>query len=158
MSWRAVLYNVKGYIVATYVSCDSNACILHYVILLGDSNACIFRMNALIKHLGCYSLKRRLTGIGIPIINLRRSDGRLRFIMAIPIPLRQCFLLNRGPDFHEKWGKQYIRRILHTIFVLISKFVATKLFTHILQCYFNGSGVIQFEFDGFAKWIWLYTL
>ena len=36
-----------------------------------------------------YSLKRcRLTGIGIPIINLRRSDDRLRFLMEIPIPIR----------------------------------------------------------------------
>ena len=35
---------------------------------------------------GLYSLRRRrLTGVGIPIINLRRSDDRLRFIMGIPI-------------------------------------------------------------------------
>ena len=36
---------------------------------------------------GLYSLRRRrLTGIGVPIINIRRSDDRLRFIMGIPIP------------------------------------------------------------------------
>ena len=36
-----------------------------------------------------YKLKRhRLTGIGIPFINLRWSDDRLRFIMRIPIPIR----------------------------------------------------------------------
>ena len=35
---------------------------------------------------GLYSLRRRrLTSIGIPMINLRRSDDRLRFIMGIPI-------------------------------------------------------------------------
>ena len=30
--------------------------------------------------------------IGIPIINLRRSSDRLRFIMGIPIPVRRCLL------------------------------------------------------------------
>ena len=44
-------------------------------------------------HQGLYSLRRRrLTGIGIPIINLRRSDDRLRFIMGIPILNRQRLL------------------------------------------------------------------
>ena len=43
--------------------------------------------------LGLYSLRRRrLMGIGIPIINLRRSDDRLRFIMGIPILIRQHLL------------------------------------------------------------------
>ena len=42
---------------------------------------------------GLYSLKRRrLTGIGIPIINLRRSDDRLRFIMGTPILIRRRLL------------------------------------------------------------------
>ena len=42
---------------------------------------------------GLYSLRRRrLTGIGIPIINLRRSDDRLRFIMGIPILIRRRLL------------------------------------------------------------------
>ena len=35
---------------------------------------------------------RRLTGIVIPIINLRRSDNRLRFIMGILIPISRCLL------------------------------------------------------------------
>ena len=39
---------------------------------------------------GLYSLRRRrLISIGIPIINLRRSSDRLRFIMGIPIPVRR---------------------------------------------------------------------
>ena len=44
--------------------------------------------------LGIYSLKgrRRLTGIGIPIVNLRRSGDRLRFIKGIPIPITRCLL------------------------------------------------------------------
>ena len=42
---------------------------------------------------GLYSLRRRhLTGIGIPIINLRRSDDRLRFIMGIHILIRRRIL------------------------------------------------------------------
>ena len=43
---------------------------------------------------GLYSLRRRrLTGIWISIINLRRSDDRLRFIMGIPILLCICQVL-----------------------------------------------------------------
>ena len=43
--------------------------------------------------LSLYSLKRRrLISIGIPIINLRRSSDRLRFIMGIPIPVRRRLL------------------------------------------------------------------
>ena len=39
---------------------------------------------------GLYSLRRRrLTGIWIPMINLRRSDDRLRFIMGIPLLIRR---------------------------------------------------------------------
>ena len=42
---------------------------------------------------GLCSLRRcRLTGIGIPMINLRRSDDRLRFIMGIPILVRRRLL------------------------------------------------------------------
>ena len=42
------------------------------------------------ENLGLYSLRRRrLTGIGIPIINLRRSDDRLRFMMGIHILIRR---------------------------------------------------------------------
>ena len=52
--------------------------------------------------LGIYSLRRRrLISIGIPIINLRRSSDRLRFIMGIPIPVRRRLLippLHRGCD------------------------------------------------------------
>ena len=41
---------------------------------------------------GIYSLRRhRLTGIGIPIINLRWSSDNLRFIIEIPIPVRRRF-------------------------------------------------------------------
>ena len=47
---------------------------------------------------GLYSLTgRRLIGIGIPIINLSRSDDRLRFIMGIPIPIRQYLLNEQRP-------------------------------------------------------------
>ena len=48
--------------------------------------------------LGLYSLRRRrLMGIGIPMINLRRSDGCLRFIMGIPILIRRCLLSEERP-------------------------------------------------------------
>ena len=42
---------------------------------------------------GLYSLsRRRLINIGVPVINLRRSSDRLRFIMGIPIPVRRRLL------------------------------------------------------------------
>ena len=45
------------------------------------------------RNQGLYSLRRhRLISIGIPIINLRRSSDRLRFIMGIPIPVRRRLL------------------------------------------------------------------
>ena len=48
--------------------------------------------------LGVYSLRRRsLISIGIPIINLRRSSNRLRFIMVIPIPVRRYLLSEWRP-------------------------------------------------------------
>ena len=47
-----------------------------------------------------YSLKRRrLTGIGTPIIKLRRSDDRLIFLRGIPLPFGRCFLVNRSPEY-----------------------------------------------------------
>ena len=48
--------------------------------------------------LGLYSLRRRrLISIGIPMINLRRSSDRLRFIMGIPIPVRRRLLSEWRP-------------------------------------------------------------
>ena len=38
-------------------------------------------------------------GTGIPIINLRRSSGGLRFIMGIHIPLSVCLWVNRSPGW-----------------------------------------------------------
>ena len=38
------------------------------------------------------SFKLWIASIGIPIINLRRSSDRLRFIMGIPIPVRRLLL------------------------------------------------------------------
>ena len=50
---------------------------------------------------GLYSLRRRrLTSIAIPMINLRRSDDRLGFIMGIPILIRRRLLSVYMP----RWG------------------------------------------------------
>ena len=47
---------------------------------------------------GLYSLRRRrLTGIGTPNINLRRSDDRLRFIMGSSIVIRDRLLSEKRP-------------------------------------------------------------
>ena len=49
------------------------------------------RWSSCAKMLGLYSLKMHcLMGMGIPIINLRQSEDCCRFIMSIPIPIRQC--------------------------------------------------------------------
>ena len=58
---------------------------------------CLFGRES-IHHLGLYSLRRRcLISIGIPITNLRRSWDRLRFVMGIPIPVRQHLLSEQRP-------------------------------------------------------------
>ena len=69
-------------------------------------------------HQGLYSLRRRrLIGIGIPIINLRRSSDRLRFIMGIPIPVRRPILLtwiNFNPSTDKKpHGKYSVDDIIY---------------------------------------------
>ena len=53
--------------------------------------------NSIADTQGLYSLRRpHLAGIGIPIINTRRSDDCLRFIMGIPLPIKvSCWW--RGP-------------------------------------------------------------
>ena len=44
---------------------------------------------------GLYSLKRCLTGIGIPVINPRRPDDRIGSIMGIPVLIRRLQHLHR---------------------------------------------------------------
>ena len=92
-SWRSFLsWNTKT-VICKYQLFFS------YVFLTDEQHATLKRSN--ISHsrnvgvwgLGLYSLRRRrLTGIGIPIINLRRSDDRLRCIMGIPILIRRRLL------------------------------------------------------------------
>ena len=43
----------------------------------------------------CSPRRHRFTGMGIPIINLRRSSDRLRYIMGIHIPVRKTVYLER---------------------------------------------------------------
>ena len=60
----------------------------HMMLASGESRACTAGGGQAL-----YSLRRRrLISIGIPIINLRRSSDRLRFIMGIPIPVRRRLL------------------------------------------------------------------
>ena len=55
--------------------------------------------------------RRRLMGIRIPVINLKRCEGRLSFIMGNPIPITPgMFLGNGGPGCNyikvKYWSKQ----------------------------------------------------
>ena len=56
-------------------------------------------------------------GIGIPIINLRRSSDRPRFITGIPIPVRWCLWVNRGPYYRKSvcniLNEKYHAGIIH---------------------------------------------
>ena len=64
---------------------DGHVLRIHYSVTLHG--------NRPVRFLGLYSLRRRrLISIGSPIINLRRSSDRLRFIMGIPIPVRRRLL------------------------------------------------------------------
>ena len=70
---------------------------------------------------GLYSLRRRLTGKVIPIINLRRSDDRLRFIMGIPILIEAMGKL-------DKFRRQAIRA---------NGFITYKLYNAFEDCIFG---------------------
>ena len=59
--------------------------------------------------LGLYSLRRRrFISIGMPIIDLRRSSDRLRFITGIPIPVRRRLLSEYRP-----WTGQMSPVVMH---------------------------------------------
>ena len=77
----------------------------------------------IIRTLGLYSLgKRSLRGIEIPIINLRRSDDRPRFMMVIAILIRRRLLRPRCALYcyiEQLWNMQFrgqgpiLRRLFH---------------------------------------------
>ena len=73
--------------------------------------------------------RRPLTGIGIPIINLRRSDDRLRFILGIPMLIRRLRLSEyslprwRNPPHHSQCTRSPTvipTRIVETTMVMTS--------------------------------------
>ena len=67
----------------------------------GGLMAAGIKSQPIVTQLGLYLLRRRrLISIGIPIINLRRSSDRLRFIMGIPIPVRRRLLSEKRPWIH----------------------------------------------------------
>ena len=75
-------FHYEGCPWATYCVCFTSLAFLY------NRASCM-----LVMYQGLYSLKRRrLISLGIPIINLRRSSDRLRFIMGIPIPVRRHLL------------------------------------------------------------------
>ena len=62
-----------------------------------------------ISTLGLWSLyKCGHTRMGIPIINLRRSDDHLRFMMGIPlVPIRRCHPVEWGPRKHTAYPAKW---------------------------------------------------
>ena len=61
-------------------------------------------------HRGLCSLKRHgLTGIGIIIIHLRRSDGQLSYIVGIPLPKTMCVLSEQRPRLLRFMGSNPVR-------------------------------------------------
>ena len=56
--------------------------------------------------LSLFTKRHCLTGIGIPIINLTRSDNRFRFIMGIPIAIR--WWIDHPGLLHWYWGNHMI--------------------------------------------------
>ena len=81
-----------------------------------------------------YLLRRhRLTGIGIPIINLRRSDDRLRFTMGIPVAKRLL---------------AFILPVVLLCFFYLSQ--ATRLCGYLSCIYKKSSGFLLHDFP--PKW------
>ena len=68
---------------------------VHLAIQMFDTHSRGFETSLV---LGLYSLRRRrLTGIGIPTVSWRQPNDRLKFIVEIPLPIRRCLVVNRGP-------------------------------------------------------------
>ena len=86
-----VHYTISSYMVRTkpHVQCTKCSMHMHIFRLLPIYLNFYFLVDSFgLFTNGLYSLRRRRhTGIGIPIINLRRSADRLRFIIGIPIPM-----------------------------------------------------------------------
>ena len=80
--------------------------------------------------------------IGIPIVNLRRSSDRLRFIIGIPIlyPLDGVFLVNRGPGVPNSQMRLTIyavRKKSRFSFICCNKTgVLLSVFLQIVKCSF----------------------
>ena len=110
----------------------------------------------LYKNQGLYSLKtHHVTGTGIPIINPRQSDDRLRCIMGTPKPVRRRPLINRGPGERFKntnellnlralnfspaqkmHNFQSMRKIFWVEFQRVPLKFHTKYLTHTLKMHF----------------------
>ena len=70
--------------------------------------------------------RHRLTGIGTPIINLRRSNDRLRFIMGIAISIRRCLRSEYRPWWQlVRWWsyENHIHSFLLLLFVAKCGFI-----------------------------------
>ena len=48
-----------------------------------------------------FTKTKRLIGMGIPILNMRRSSDSLRFIMGTSIPVKGSVLVNRDPGITD---------------------------------------------------------
>ena len=71
---------------------------------------CSIKYQWLYGHL--FTKKRRRTGTGIPIINLRRPDDRFRFIMWILKPIRRCLFSDWRPRYCIMYTTYYIYILL----------------------------------------------
>ena len=82
----------------------------------------------------CSLRRRRLISIGIPIINLRRSSDRLRFIMGIPIPIRGHLLSEKRPSYCSKLvSHQCLWKLKFEVFQRHPWKLYTKYLTHTLN-------------------------
>ena len=98
--------------------------------------------------LGLYSLRRRrLISKGIPIINLRRSSDRLRFIMGIPIPIRRRLLSEERP--WEVSGPVKKTRLSYQYSIWIY---------HVQSHHTGGIGCVHLTFKPFPQKIKLFIL
>ena len=86
------------------------------------------------------SKRRRRTGIGILIMNIRGSDDRLRFIMGNPTPMRRPWVVYNLHDTiprHENW-------LLISILLYIQMaYLRNGFFFGILICYGGIFGVFR---------------
>ena len=98
---------VKRKLVRVFTEHWSWGNIIYHVLLKNITMACMFQ-NILAKTQGAVSIRKTvLPGMAIPMLKIRRPNGRLIFNMEIPIPGKDGLYIETGPwyPFRRRYNR-----------------------------------------------------